>query len=707
MGVPPPPPPPPPPHVMTFSGVIPKLQSPDGDSGDGQGSDDDGEDETKRDLQVAVALEAVEELAGHNSKLSQPATPGNRVLGLYLKNIEASSHSHAEGVRILRRVRRLVQQLYSESSIHAFGSAMNGLGDGACDIDIDVSVPVPDGPGNTQKALVGITDHLSRHGFAVELTALSAKVPVCTLVCLESKRKVDVTVNNGLPVFNTRLLRYYARLYPDGLVRKLVLLVKCWSKHRDVNGAKDKHLSSYALTLMVIFYLQVGFPEPLLPSLQAMAKELQEGLRTWTQDGRAYDVSMVSATTALKNWRPPSEVPDLDTLVRGFFDFYVNRFDFATDLVSVRLGVGSRREHTDFAGKATEHLGGCCWIEDPVETTRNLNCVLTDQTFQVLQSELKLACSVLSAPNTTFAQLIPMPQPKVTAPRRDRARDKYEQSWASTGPAQQWSRPEWPGPHWTPPEQDNWEGWDGWEEYRKGVQRGFEAYYERNNDRSRTWGPNGTPPLGPQRAPQTLPAQSWSREEWDQWNQWAPKSKVQPQPKRVGLGQLPHSGERKRTPPTTPPTAVAKPARETPPKPTVGFAAADEKRFQRRILDESSSAHESASTFAKVMQQLDAAPAPEPQLEASPELLLDPSHDVKEVLEAPEDMRERRLWEKLYNRALFTGCTHRQALGVTENVLRRGQPAALEILKSKTAMSKETAAIRNSRRPTPPQGSTA
>ena len=42
------------------------------------------------------------------------------------------------------------------------------------------------------------------------------------------------------------------------------------------------------------------------------------------------------------------EVPDLDTLVRGFFDFYVNRFDFATDLVSVRLGPpAALRRHRD------------------------------------------------------------------------------------------------------------------------------------------------------------------------------------------------------------------------------------------------------------------------------------------------------------------------------------------------------------------------
>ena len=44
--------------------------------------------------------------------------------------------------------------------------------------------------------------------------------------------------------------RYYSKLYPNGLVRKLVMLIKAWAKQREVNGAKDKHLSSYALTLI-------------------------------------------------------------------------------------------------------------------------------------------------------------------------------------------------------------------------------------------------------------------------------------------------------------------------------------------------------------------------------------------------------------------------------------------------------------------------
>lgn len=114
---------------------------------------------------------------------------------------------------------------------------------------------------------------------------------------------------------------------------------------------------------------------------------------------------------------------------------------------------------------------------------------------------------------------------------------------------------------------------------------------------------------------------------------------------------------------------------------------------------------EASSTFAKVMQQLESPmeravsehdTSPKVTVSPLPDLM-DPEGDVQEVLAASSEQFDRRLWEKLYNRATVTGCTHRQALTVTESILKRGSQGALEVLKSKTMMSKEVAAIRNSR----------
>lgn len=762
----PPPPPPPPPPVVTpvthnspamSTGrtpsppvtepevyrrpMIPMFTGPFGLNQPGDSSDD-GMEDTTRAVHVAVALEAAEEMAGrnteteragHNSMLTEPASDqshANRVLNQFLRVIEASPQSHAEAVRILRRVRRVVTQQYSDANVHAFGSAMNGLGDGTCDVDIDVSYPVPEGrvrsSQQSQKALVAVVDLLQRNGFVVELTALSAKVPVCTLFDVGSQRKIDVTVNNGLPVFNTRLLRYYTKLYPDGLVRKLVLLVKCWSKNRDVNGAKNKHLSSYALTLMVIFYLQVGFPEPLLPSLQALSKELSEGQRTLMQDGRTFDVSMVSAATCLKNWAPPQPVPDLDRLLRGFFDFYVERFDWKNDVISVRLGAYANRADVHFGVKGQEHMGGLCWIEDPIETTRNLNCVLTESTFQVLQSELKLAASVLASPVTTFAQLIPLPAAKPRPKRKSRDDMQYENSWQSEG-KKLWSpSDQLDAGKWNPPEQWGW-GSDYYEEY--GWEEWDYAPSERR-ERARTWTSGDKGEIlkgkgkGKGKGSQTMP----SGQPWDQWTLPSLRHPMMPPmmppvpPQLQNLPATAWSGvppvmslpkQTSKSPPITPPPAFIMPPPSEKPKPSdarrtsdpksTGFGPPEDKRKKAprdRSDEDSPGGPETSSTFAKVMEQLDLpsemkVAAPLVEMKAGENT--DPEIDAKEVLSAPAELFERRLWEKLYNRALLLGCTHRQALSVTEAILKRGNSVALDILRSKTLMSKEILAFRNSR----------
>merc|ERR1719498_661216 len=139
------------------------------------------------------------------------------VISGFLRNLEPSQRSQSNSMRVLRRVRRCIQQRYPEIRVHAFGSAISGLGDETCDIDIDLAYPIPEGTQRReahqtqQNLLVAAADYLSHQGFTLSLIALAAKVPVATLIDSETKRSVDITVNNGLPVYNTRLLRYYAK----------------------------------------------------------------------------------------------------------------------------------------------------------------------------------------------------------------------------------------------------------------------------------------------------------------------------------------------------------------------------------------------------------------------------------------------------------------------------------------------------------------
>merc|ERR1719265_3129290 len=98
------------------------------------------------------------------------------------------------------------------------------------------------------------------------------------------EQQSDVTINNLLPVYNTRLLKSYALL--DHRVVTVVREVKKWAQEIGLHGADKGHLSSYSFTLLGIFYFQVKAP---LPSVQALA----ETQSTYADSsGRVFDVSM-------------------------------------------------------------------------------------------------------------------------------------------------------------------------------------------------------------------------------------------------------------------------------------------------------------------------------------------------------------------------------------------------------------------------------
>ena len=84
---------------------------------------------------------------------------------------------------------------------------------------------------------------------------------------------IDITFNNLLPLYNSRLLKSYSLL--DDRVAKLGRLVKFWSKSRAVNEALEGTLSSYSHCLLLIHFLQRS---GILPILQEKRHNEQEML---------------------------------------------------------------------------------------------------------------------------------------------------------------------------------------------------------------------------------------------------------------------------------------------------------------------------------------------------------------------------------------------------------------------------------------------
>mmetsp|Transcript_77738 Transcript_77738/g.141403 ORF Transcript_77738/g.141403 Transcript_77738/m.141403 type:complete len:844 (-) Transcript_77738:55-2586(-) len=287
----------------------------------------------------------------------------------------------------------------------AIGSVASGFGTTGCDFDVVVNRVSGSEWSDPQSILLKLRNLLSQSDFAVKSTILQARVPILKL---EYKgRDIDLSACNTRPQKNTRLLKAYGMIHER--VGELIVAVKLWAKDAGLCGAKNGHLSSYALVLMVIYFLQV-MESICLPCLQ---------------DGGSKDSSFESDEGAKARVKAcpmpgcPALEASFEMLLGGFFAFYAGTggpwgftaFDWGSEVVSVRLGRRERRDSDVFSllnGRDAHRLH----IEDPFELNRNLNDVLWTHP---VANEVQLYHNLVTMDNTAkmvhlhVVQLAPPP----------------------------------------------------------------------------------------------------------------------------------------------------------------------------------------------------------------------------------------------------------------------------------------------------------
>eukprot|EP00064_Thunnus_orientalis_P006497 superscaffoldBa00000677_g6515 len=145
----------------------------------------------------------------------------------------------------------------------------------------------------------------------VERTQLiRAKVPILRFREKGSDLEFDLNVNNTVGIRNTFLLRSYA--YADLRIKPIILVVKKWARHNQINDASKGTLSSYTLVLMVLHYLQKG-PKHIPPYIsrnQSSLGELLLGFLKYYATDFRWDKQVISVREARtlpknnsKEWR--------------------------------------------------------------------------------------------------------------------------------------------------------------------------------------------------------------------------------------------------------------------------------------------------------------------------------------------------------------------------------------------------------------------
>jgi DNA polymerase sigma len=171
----------------------------------------------------------------------------------------------------------------------------------------------------------------------------------------------DICFSNEIAVRNSELLLNYSNVCFQS--KALMVLVKKWAKDNKVSSAADEKLSSYAWTILVIYYLQkIG----LLPNLQC-----PELINTINQKDNHDNIDGLNTKFVswdnLKNaglWLPKENASNIPLIIlfHGFFHFLTNCYPYG--LVALSIRNASIIPKTYFRNVSISFIS----IEDPFET---------------------------------------------------------------------------------------------------------------------------------------------------------------------------------------------------------------------------------------------------------------------------------------------------------------------------------------------------
>jgi len=332
-----------------------------------------------------------------------------------------------EKLRLLEVVGRLARDVFGEKAkLYGFGSSFNGCGEAKSDVDACLYIPPSKHADERYYAsshalrqlLTKFEDTEDAYPLRVLEKRLGAGTPIVNFELLSETGEgtgytCDLSFIHILPLYNTRLLRTYADLSPA--VPALVLVVKRWAKANGLAKTFEHFISSYSWTLMVVYYLQVICGLPSLHTL-AVRRPASRGARPGAKI--SFDVRFVADAGEARALLEPDEAEALEALnsmslsglLRGFFRFYAQDFEWEGEVVSARRGIRRERGGRGFSphlsetvvrlkGKWTKsRLLNMLNIEDPIERQRNLNFALRKDTAEQILSSLRAAHSRLDAP---------------------------------------------------------------------------------------------------------------------------------------------------------------------------------------------------------------------------------------------------------------------------------------------------------------------
>ncbi|KAG0284778.1 hypothetical protein BGZ96_010883 [Linnemannia gamsii] len=209
--------------------------------------------------------------------------------------------------------------------VRLFGSFESGLSTNTSDADFTVLNFV----GTKGNPIHELANILSVAGYGPIKTVAGARVPIVSFTAREIR--CDMSINQPMGVFNSQLIHAYQRIDPRFL--SVWFGVRTLADKHGILCSRTGYLSSYALAMMLIVFLQTIHDPPILPRLQLqnpdrMVPHTIDGYHcAYDQDQRNY------SELAAKN------ILSAGQLMAEFCLYFGYTFDYSTQEVNPRLGL--------------------------------------------------------------------------------------------------------------------------------------------------------------------------------------------------------------------------------------------------------------------------------------------------------------------------------------------------------------------------------
>ncbi|XP_070541843.1 poly(A) RNA polymerase GLD2-like [Ptychodera flava] len=269
--------------------------------------------------------------------------------------------------------------------LHITGSSLNGFGNRHS--DLDMCLMLTDCFNSTSPSRSMVLNCLydieaqfrQDHRHFQRMSVIRARVPILRFTDMRSGLDCDININNATGIRNTHLLQVYAKM--DWRVAPLVMVIKHWASAHDINDASQSTLSSYSLALMALHYLQRLRP-PVIPALQQLYPTIFRN----TSDVK--NLLSTSLDLALpKNLQFNSEnTQSLSGLLKGFFQYFAEEFDFSSQVISVRLGIAYPKKSLNVS--EPYHWKHIC-IEEPFDSNNTARPVYLQSKYEQIVDTFK------------------------------------------------------------------------------------------------------------------------------------------------------------------------------------------------------------------------------------------------------------------------------------------------------------------------------